>query len=122
VRRLCPQCVEKAAFDHNSLVKQLELLGLPPSAADGVTHLPMANGCPSCRGLGFRGRVGVFEILRVEDKLHDLIVQRESARAIRKAAVDAGMDPLETAGWNQVRAGLTALDEVIRVLSMAEAK
>ncbi|HUG10892.1 MAG TPA: GspE/PulE family protein [Opitutaceae bacterium] len=122
VRRLCPQCVEKAAVDHNSLVRQLELLGLPPSAAEGVTHLPMANGCPACRGLGFRGRVGVFEILRVEDKLHDLIVQRESARAIRKAAVDAGMAPLETAGWNQVRAGLTALDEVIRVLSMAEAK
>jgi len=122
VRRLCSQCVEKAAVDHNSLVKQLELLGLPASAADGITHLPMANGCPSCRGLGFRGRVGVFEILRVDDKLHDLVVQRESARVIRKAAMEGGMVPLETAGWNQVRAGLTTLDEVIRVLSMAEVK
>jgi type II secretory ATPase GspE/PulE/Tfp pilus assembly ATPase PilB-like protein len=64
----------------------------------------------------------VFEILRVEDKLHDLIVQRESARALRKAAVDAGMDPLETAGWTQVRAGLTTLDEVVRVLSMSETR
>jgi type II secretory ATPase GspE/PulE/Tfp pilus assembly ATPase PilB-like protein len=122
VRRLCQQCTAKAAVDRNSLIKQLELLGLPASAADGVTHLPMAHGCPACRGLGFRGRVGVFEILRVEDKLHDLIVQRESARALRKAAVDAGMDPLETAGWNQVRAGLTTLDEVVRVLSIPKVK
>ena len=122
VRRLCSQCAGRAAVDRTSLVKQLELLGLPESAADGVTHVPMANGCPVCRGLGFRGRVGVFEILRVDDSLHDLIVQRESARMIRKAAMDGGMAPLETAGWNQVRAGLTTLDEVIRVLSMAEAK
>lgn len=122
VRRLCPKCTQRAAVDRNSLVRQLELLGLPESAADGVTHIPMAMGCPACRNLGFRGRVGVFEILRVDDKLHDLVVQRESARVIRRAAIEAGMIPLETAGWNQVLAGHTTLDEVIRVLSMAEAR
>lgn len=122
IRRLCPKCAGKAAVDPNSLVNQLALLGLPASTADGVTHIPMANGCPACRGLGFRGRVGVFEILRVDDKLHDLIVQRESSRAIRKAAINSGMETLEMAGWKQVCTGLTTLDEVIRVLSMAEAK
>ena len=122
VRRLCTQCTTRDAVDRGSLVKQLELLGLTEAAAEGVTHLPMANGCPACRGLGYRGRVGVFEILRVDESLHDLIVRRESARVIRKAAIDTGMAPLETAGWNQVRAGLTTLEEVVRVLSMSEGK
>jgi type II secretory ATPase GspE/PulE/Tfp pilus assembly ATPase PilB-like protein len=54
--------------------------------------------------------------------LHDLIVQRESARQMRKVAVDGGMASLEMAGWKQVRAGLTTLEEIVRVLSMAEGK
>ena len=73
-------------------------------------------------GTGYKGRVGVFEILRVEDRFHDLIVKRESARQIRTEAVGGGMIPLELAGWKQVRAGLTSLEEIVRVLSMAEGK
>ena len=103
-------------------VALLPRLGLPADLAAGVHELPSAVGCEACRGLGYKGRVGVFEILRVDDRLHDLVVRRESARLIRKTAVDAGMATLELAGWKQVRAGLTTLDEIVRVLSMAEGR
>jgi general secretion pathway protein E len=122
VRRLCGKCSHPAPISRTALVEQLSLLGLPASLADGVTALPAAVGCEACRNVGYRGRVGVFEILRVDESLHELIVHRESARVIRKAAEAEGMIPLERAGWNQVRAGLTTLDEIVRVLSMAEGK
>ena len=122
VRRLCSHCSRPVPVARTVLVEQLGLLGLPASLADGVTTLPTAIGCEACRNIGYRGRVGVFEILRVDEGLHDLIVHRESARVIRKTAEEAGMVPLERAGWNQVRAGLTTLEEIVRVLSMAEGK
>ena len=122
VRRLCPHCSRPAPIARHQLLDQLAVLGLPPELAEGVHELPAAVGCEACRGLGYKGRVGVFEILRVEDRLHDLIVQRESARQIRKVAVEGGMAPLELAGWKQVRAGFTTLEEIVRVLSMAEGK
>ncbi|MBK8475602.1 MAG: Flp pilus assembly complex ATPase component TadA [Opitutaceae bacterium] len=122
VRRLCPQCSTPKPIQRHQLLDQLSVLGLAPELADGVYELPAAVGCEACRGLGYRGRVGVFEILRVDDRLHDLIVQRESARQMRKVAVDGGMASLEMAGWKQVRAGYTTLEEIVRVLSMAEGK
>ncbi len=122
VRRLCPHCSRPAPVARHKLVDELAVLGLPAELADGVHDLPSAVGCEACRGLGYKGRVGVFEVLRVEDRLHDLIVQRESARLIRKTAVEGGMATLELAGWKQVRAGLTTLEEIVRVLSMAEGK
>lgn len=122
LRRLCRKCSAPAPVSRVQVIDQLAVLGLPAELADGVTHLPAAVGCESCRNLGYRGRVGVFEILRVDEKLHDLIVQRDSARAIRKVAVDAGMITLEHAGWKQVLAGHTTLEEIVRVLSMAEGK
>ncbi len=122
VRRLCPVCSRPEPIARHQLVDQLAVLGLPAELAEGVHELPAAVGCEACRGLGYKGRVGVFEILRVDDRLHDLVVQRESARLIRKTAVEAGMATLELAGWKQVRAGLTTLEEIVRVLSMAEGK
>ncbi len=122
VRRLCPHCSSPRPIQHHQLLDQLGVLGLPAELAEGVHALPAAVGCESCRGLGYRGRVGVFEILRVDERLHDLIVKRESARQMRKVAVDGGMASLEMAGWKQVRAGLTTLEEIVRVLSMAEGK
>ena len=96
------------------------MLEIDPAEAEGVTHLHHAVGCESCRNLGYRGRVGLFEILRLDERYHDLIVRRESAREIRKLGLQAGMRTLEQSGWIQMKAGLTSGEEVIRVLSMAE--
>ena len=104
-----------------TLAQTMALLELDPSAAAGVAELPIPVGCESCRGLGYRGRVGVFEILRVSEHLHDLIVKRESARAIRRVALKHGMQTLGQSGWKQIRGNLTSLEEIVRVVSVTDA-
>ena len=120
VRRLCQACKRFEPVSFTTLSDSLKVLELDAGAALGVTQLPVPVGCEACRGLGYRGRVGIFEILRVGEHLHDLIVRRESARAIRKIALDHGMRTLGQSGWGQVRAGLTTLEEIVRVCSMEE--
>jgi type II secretory ATPase GspE/PulE/Tfp pilus assembly ATPase PilB-like protein len=121
VRRLCQKCRRSEPVSQATLTETMALLDLDASDALGVTHLPEPGGCESCRGLGYRGRVGVFEILRVGEHLHDLIVKRESARAIRRVALQHGMQTLGQSGWKQICAGLTSLEEIVRVVSVTDA-
>ena len=71
-------------------------------------------GCEACRGLGYRGRVGIFEILRVDDSIHEMIVQKRSARDIRQEALKYGMTTLQMSGWKQLALGRTSLNELMR--------
>jgi type II secretory ATPase GspE/PulE/Tfp pilus assembly ATPase PilB-like protein len=120
VRRICDDCKRMVPIDPVSLRNSLAALDIDPEEINGVTHLPEAAGCENCRQLGYRGRLGLFEILRVDEHYHDLIVRRESARAIRKLGLEQGMRTLEQSGWMQVKRGLTSLEEVIRVVSMSQ--
>ncbi len=120
VRRICDSCKKMVPIDPVSLRNSLASLEINPAAMNGVTHLPEPVGCENCRQLGYRGRLGLFEILRVDEHYHDLIVRRESARAIRKLGLEQGMRTLEQSGWMQVKRGLTSLEEVIRVVSMTQ--
>lgn len=122
VRRLCAVCRRLEPAAEARLRESMAVLDLPPEAAAGVAQLPVPVGCETCRGLGYRGRIGIFEILRVGEHLHDLIVSRESARAIRRVAVEHGMQSLGYSGWKQVCAGHTSLEEIVRVVSMSEAR
>jgi general secretion pathway protein E len=121
VRRLCQECRSMEPVSATTLAQTMTLLDLDPSVAAGVTELPIPVGCESCRGLGYRGRVGDFEILRVSEHLHDLIVKRESARAIRRVALQHDMQTLGQSGWKQIRANLTSLEEIVRVVSVTDA-
>jgi general secretion pathway protein E len=120
VRRLCKPCRRLEPLSPAALAESLAVLEVDPAEGAGVTHVHAPVGCELCRNLGYRGRVGVFEILRVGEHLHDLIVRRDSARAIRKVALEHGMQTLGQSGWKQVRAGLTSLEEIVRVVSMRE--
>ena len=118
VRRLCPRCVRSEPVNLTKVRDSLAVLGLAPELAEGVTTLPVPVGCEHCRGTGFRGRVGLFEILRPDEELHDLIVRRESTRALARCAIKHGMRTLAESGWAKIRSGETALDEVLRILSV----
>ncbi len=115
VRRLCPVCRIRKEVAATEVRRAVELLQLPESAGEGVDHFHTPSGCETCRNLGYRGRLGVFEILRVTERLHDLIVGRESTRAIRKRAMDDGMLSLQHSGWEKILKGVTTLEEVLRV-------
>jgi len=75
----------------------------------------VGRGCEVCGGTGFRGRMGIFEILPVTDKIRELILGRADAGAIRASAVDGGMVLLRADGWEKVRRGMTTIEEVVRV-------
>lgn len=115
VRRLCPVCRQKQPVTATELSSALGLLQLDPADGEGVSHMYSPVGCEECRNLGYRGRLGIFEILKVTERLHDLIVGRDSTRAIRKRAMDDGMRSLQYSGWEKIKAGTTTLEEVLRV-------
>ncbi len=75
----------------------------------------IGRGCEACGGTGFRGRMGIFELLRVRDKIRELILARSDAGAIRASAVGDGMVLLREDGWAKVRRGMTTIEEVVRV-------
>ncbi|QXD23718.1 type II/IV secretion system protein [Opitutia bacterium ISCC 51] len=118
VRRLCRQCSETVPFPEEEMLETMKALRLDPSKGRGVTTIQRPVGCSQCRNTGYSGRVGLYEILRVDDHLHDLIVERASSREVRKKALQYGMRPLEESGWNLVKQGVSSLEEIYRVIEM----
>ena len=118
VRRLCEVCSRPEPVAASKVEDSLAILGLDPVEAQGVTTLAQAVGCERCRGTGYRGRIGLFEILRPDEALHDLIARREPTRALAKCARERGMRTLQQSGWARVRSGQTTLDEVLRVITV----
>ena len=119
LRRVCPECAARAPVDRAQAAPALRALGLPESALDGVAELPRAVGCRRCRGTGYSGRVGIFE-LYFPKPAHDRIVARASARELTEMALAAGMRPLARTGLDKVLAGLTTLDELVRNVAAAD--
>jgi general secretion pathway protein E len=120
VRRLCPHCTRMEPVHPVKFAEAVSILGLEPAEVADVTTLAAAVGCDRCRKTGFRGRVGLFEILRPTDELRDLIVKREPTRALIQCARAQGMRTLAQSGWMQVHAGLTTLDEVLQVINLSD--
>jgi type II secretory ATPase GspE/PulE/Tfp pilus assembly ATPase PilB-like protein len=114
VRRLCPNCAQPANYESLHLESCLATMQINRDEARFGHLAKAAKGCERCRNLGYRGRVGIFEILRVSDEIHEHIVQRASARTIRLTAVEQGMSTLMQSGWAHVKNGQTTLEEVMR--------
>ncbi len=114
VRRLCNRCRKPVDYDLAYLGSRLVALHVDPAEVADAHTLHEPGGCDHCRGLGYRGRVGLFEILRVNEDIHEMIIQRASSRDIRVRAEKQGMQTLQRSGWEQVKRGVTSLDEVMR--------
>jgi len=104
-RRVCPSCRRAARVPG-------ELIGLPGGEADVYE----AVGCGRCRQTGYRGRLGLYEVMVVSDEIRSLIVSRSAAQEIRRVAVEQGMHTLRDDGLSKVRAGETTVIEIERVL------
>lgn len=120
LRRLCQDCFELKSFERSVVLDSLRVLDLPESAMEGVVELPVAQGCERCRNIGYKGRIGIYEILRVTEALHDPIVNREAAPLMRDIGRQGGMVTLGESGWNLALKNLTTLDEVVRTISVKE--
>ncbi|MFZ9749900.1 MAG: GspE/PulE family protein, partial [Vulcanococcus sp.] len=119
VRRVCPECRQA----YHPTEQDLGRFGLFASNEQAVTfyraqrHLDEhSDPCPSCQGLGYSGRVGVYEVLRINETLATAIAQEASTDRLRKLAVEAGMKTLLGYGLDLVRQGHTTLEEIERMI------
>ena len=110
VRVLCPACKE-AFVPEAAVLQRLKL----PFAVTESEPVYRPKGCKECSFSGFRGRVGIFELLPVTDAVRSLILDSQSSLVLREHAVANGMTLLRDDGWAKVKAGITSLEEVVRV-------
>jgi Type II secretory pathway, ATPase PulE/Tfp pilus assembly pathway, ATPase PilB len=109
VRRLCPDCREPYEPD----ARQRDLLyAMNEGRPLTVPTLYRAKGCPKCDNLGYRGRMGVHEILMFDDRLQALVMQGADTKTLRSAAVESGMIPMIEDGLAKAAQGLTSLEEL----------
>jgi general secretion pathway protein E len=112
VRRLCIECREP--YDPSDA--ELADVGLPRTRLAGKV-VYRANGCPTCSGVGYRGRLGIYEFLPAWDDIKNLVIAKADAGQVKRRAVELGMSTLRDDGFLKVLAGLTTIDEVLRVTS-----
>ncbi len=116
VRRLCQVCRRPLRVDEAFLRK----IGFPIGRLAGRTLYEPA-GCEECRGTGFRGRTGIYEILVMSDAIRSLVTARASANEIKAEAIRRGMRTLRDDGWTKALDGVTTIEEVLRVSEEDEA-
>ncbi|UPM49357.1 GspE/PulE family protein [Synechococcus sp. A10-1-5-1] len=119
VRRVCPDCRQP----YHPSEQDLGRFGLFASNEQAITFFKAkrlqagdSEPCPSCQGLGYKGRVGVYEVLRVNDTLASAIAQEASTDQLRKLAIESGMKTLLGYGLDLVRDGETTLEEIERMI------
>ncbi len=108
-RRLCLKCREPATYSK----KELIAAGFKEEEIDDL-QLFKAKGCSECNGLGYKGRVGFFELMEVTDEVAKAIQAEVSEEQLRKVAVQEGMYTLRQAALQKAREGITSLEEVLR--------
>ena len=108
VRRLCPECKRQKKAD----AEELELLQLGPDE-DVTIYEPC--GCPRCDGTGFKGRIGVYEIMEVTQPLKTIIAKGGNAEDIKNKALEEGMSTLRMSATKYVLEGITSVQEMMRV-------
>lgn len=119
VRQLCQKCKKAIPLEEHA-EKQIkdELGGLWPkevATTQVVSYVP--QGCQACGNLGYQGRIGIYEVLEVNEKVGRLILERESADKIEAEAVNTGMVKMIQDGYLKVLEGQTTFEEVLRVIS-----
>lgn len=114
VRRLCTNCSENGNLHKDDLKTSLAILGIDANEVAFIDKVFEAVGCEKCQNLGFRGRVGIFELMRMSDTIQSMIIKSASAPEIRELALTEGMTTLQQSGWTQIKRGLTSLSEVLR--------
>jgi type IV pilus assembly protein PilB len=109
VRKICTDCREPIKVHPQLLID----LGIPP---DEVKSFPSykGKGCPICNNTGYKGRIGLYEVMPMKEELKELVLSRASASEIKKEAIRLGMKTLRQSGIMKIKDGLTSIEEVLR--------
>ncbi|MDE3168656.1 MAG: Flp pilus assembly complex ATPase component TadA, partial [Acidobacteriota bacterium] len=109
VRRVCVQCKEPLQLQAPALLEA----GFTPDESEKIT-VYSGKGCGTCNNTGYKGRVGLYEVMEITDELRELILVGASALELKKKALEMGMVTLRRSGLTKVAAGLTTMEEVLR--------
>jgi type IV pilus assembly protein PilB len=109
VRKVCANCIE----DHETSPQVLIQIGFAPDEVKSL-KVKKGRGCEKCKNTGYKGRLGLFEVLLFSDEIRDMILSGASSIELKRRAVEEGMETLRMAGLNKIRDGITTLEEVLR--------
>jgi type IV pilus assembly protein PilB len=110
IRRVCANCKEELK---DVPAKTLIDVGFPPEAV-GAFKLYKGRGCGVCNGTGYKGRIGLYEVMEISDGIRDLVMVGATAVELKKKALEEGMLTLRMSGLEKIRSGMTSIEEVLR--------
>ena len=109
VRRICPNCKEPVKVDH----KLLEDIGIPKETfPDGIVY--KGKGCSNCNQTGYKGRVGLYEVMPITPDIRNMILKGATSDAVAKKAIEQGMRTLGQDGIDKIKKGVTTIEELLR--------
>ena len=110
IRRICANCkVENTEIPQKTLIE----IGFTPEQI-GTFKLYKGRGCGVCNGTGYKGRVGLYEVMEISEGIRDLIMVGATAVELKKKALEEGMLTLRMSGLEKIKAGVTTIEEVLR--------
>src|SRR5881398_3168291 len=109
IRRICKDCKTENPTPIEALVE----IGFSPEEGRTLKTYK-GNGCPSCNDTGYKGRIGLYEVMEITDEIRELILIGASALELRKKSIEDGMITLRESGLQKIRNGVTTLEEVVR--------
>ena len=109
MRRICSKCVQ----DHPIPPQGLQEIGFSEDVAKRVTP-KKGTGCERCNNTGYKGRVGLYEVMDVTEELRELILVGASGLELRRKAVEEGMMTVRASGLRKIEERMTTVDEVVR--------
>jgi type IV pilus assembly protein PilB len=109
IRRICMDCRERITPPSQLLID----LGVPPEEVKSFT-VYKGKGCTICNGTGFKGRLGLYEVMTMKEEVKELVLARASSSEIKKEAIRLGMKTLRQSGVSKIKDGMTTIEEVLR--------
>jgi type IV pilus assembly protein PilB len=112
VRKICTSCIEPYLLSDD----KMQYISQYVENGEVTNKFYHGRGCDECNGKGYKGRIGIYEILEVNEEIRQLIIKKVSAEDIGKVAMKNGMTPLIRDGINKASGGITTIEEVLRVI------
>ncbi|MCB0317303.1 MAG: type IV-A pilus assembly ATPase PilB [Bdellovibrionales bacterium] len=109
-RKVCPDCGETVEVNPEVLVN----IGIPPEEAKHIT-IRQGSGCDTCSGTGYKGRIALYEVLPMSEEIKEFVLNGATSAEIKREAVRLGMLTLRQSGLDALKAGITTIEEVLRV-------
>jgi type IV pilus assembly protein PilB len=109
IRRICKDCKDEVHMPPEGLIE----IGFGPEEAETL-KIYKGKGCKTCNGTGYKGRVGLYEVMEINDELRELIIIGASAIELRRKAIELGMITLRESGLYKLREGITTIEEVVK--------